>query len=239
MEEVLQIIANYYKVPVDSLGCRSRKPELIRRKFMCYKLLSEEYNIDLTKIGEIIGKKTEYNSKGTYDHSSVSHGIAKIQDFIETEKKVRDDYLILIDLILNKNGQSQLMSESVEPKNKRWSLRQTVYDKCNGHCAYCGKEIKIEDMSIDHIIPSNPKEKELRELNYSPRDVNEINNLLPSCFECNCQKANLSLETFRNLIIDQIRQIKKNFAFRLLLNTLNFQYDKEFKLFYFEKISKK
>ena len=25
-------------------------------------------------------------------------------------------------------------------------IRQQVYDKCGGHCAYCGKEIAYQDM---------------------------------------------------------------------------------------------
>ena len=31
--------------------------------------------------------------------------------------------------------------------------RQKVYDKYNGHCAYCGKPITIKDNQVDHILP--------------------------------------------------------------------------------------
>ena len=31
--------------------------------------------------------------------------------------------------------------------------RITVYDKYDGHCAYCGREIGLQDMQIDHIKP--------------------------------------------------------------------------------------
>ena len=27
-------------------------------------------------------------------------------------------------------------------------VRQLVYDKCGGHCAYCGKEIAYKDMQV-------------------------------------------------------------------------------------------
>ena len=30
-------------------------------------------------------------------------------------------------------------------------IRQQVYEKCNGHCAYCGCELKYKDMQVDHI----------------------------------------------------------------------------------------
>ena len=29
--------------------------------------------------------------------------------------------------------------------------RQEVYDKCGGHCGYCGKDITIKQMQVDHI----------------------------------------------------------------------------------------
>lgn len=30
-------------------------------------------------------------------------------------------------------------------------LRQSVYEKYEGHCAYCGEHIDYKDMQIDHI----------------------------------------------------------------------------------------
>ncbi len=32
-------------------------------------------------------------------------------------------------------------------------IREQVYQKYNGRCAYCGHEIAIKDMQVDHIIP--------------------------------------------------------------------------------------
>lgn len=31
--------------------------------------------------------------------------------------------------------------------------RLRVYKMYDGHCAYCGKSIKYEDMQVDHIVP--------------------------------------------------------------------------------------
>lgn len=31
--------------------------------------------------------------------------------------------------------------------------RQKIYDKCKGHCAYCGCELEYRDMQVDHVIP--------------------------------------------------------------------------------------
>ena len=33
--------------------------------------------------------------------------------------------------------------------------RIKVWEKYGHHCAYCGREIKLEDMQIDHFIPKN------------------------------------------------------------------------------------
>lgn len=32
-------------------------------------------------------------------------------------------------------------------------IREIVYKKYNGHCAYCGCKIEYKDMQIDHIVP--------------------------------------------------------------------------------------
>lgn len=33
--------------------------------------------------------------------------------------------------------------------------RIKVWEKYGHHCAYCGKEIKFEDMQVDHFVPEN------------------------------------------------------------------------------------
>ena len=33
--------------------------------------------------------------------------------------------------------------------------RLRVYKMYDGHCAYCGKSIKYENMQVDHIVPMN------------------------------------------------------------------------------------
>ena len=33
--------------------------------------------------------------------------------------------------------------------------RQRVYQKYNGHCAYCGRYIDYKDMQVDHFVAKN------------------------------------------------------------------------------------
>jgi 5-methylcytosine-specific restriction endonuclease McrA len=82
--------------------------------------------------------------------------------------------------------------------------RQQVYDKCGGRCAYCGKEIELKDMQVDHIIPQHMC------IGIHISKLTDINNLNPSCRRCNHYKRGDSLDYFRKLIKtmhDRIRQI--------------------------------
>ena len=102
--------------------------------------------------------------------------------------------------------------------------RQKVYDKYNGHCAYCGKAISIKEMQVDHIL--------------SKRNggTNDIDNLNPSCRMCNHYKDAYSIESFRNFALGGLLdRLMKIYIFRVAFNygmiTIN-GWDKEF---YFEK----
>ena len=64
--------------------------------------------------------------------------------------------------------------------------RQKVYEKYNGHCAYCGKTIALKDMQVDHILPKRNG------------GTDDIDNLNPSCRLCNHYKRAAGIKTFRN-----------------------------------------
>ena len=66
--------------------------------------------------------------------------------------------------------------------------RQAVWRKYGGHCAYCGREISLKDMQVDHKIPK------------SNGGSDDFSNLMPSCRICNHYKRAESLETFRKWI---------------------------------------
>lgn len=66
--------------------------------------------------------------------------------------------------------------------------RKEVYDKCKGHCAYCGCELALNDMQVDHIVP------------IAQEGADELSNMLPACRSCNHYKSTLSLEHFRRCV---------------------------------------
>ena len=66
--------------------------------------------------------------------------------------------------------------------------RDAVYAKTNGHCAYCGCEIAMRQMQVDHVFPQ------------SICQIDDMDNLLPTCRSCNHYKNSMFLETFRSSI---------------------------------------
>ncbi len=61
---------------------------------------------------------------------------------------------------------------SLTSQNKRHRL----YDAFP-YCVYCRKEIKFEEMTLDHIVP--------RSLEGGIKEKRLYNNLVPSCVSCN------------------------------------------------------
>ena len=95
-------------------------------------------------------------------------------------------------------------------------IREAVFEKFGHHCAYCGCLLEYNDMQVDHIDSvylNNDihKEKSLDELN-------DIDNLWPSCRMCNFYKGTGSIEDFRNRLSDElVRNMRKPFDYRLAL----------------------
>lgn len=73
--------------------------------------------------------------------------------------------------------------------------RQAILTKTNGHCAYCGCELTLKTMQIDHVEPL---------IRYKGRNegwgTDTMDNMLPSCRSCNHYKATMNLEMFRRAI---------------------------------------
>lgn len=90
-------------------------------------------------------------------------------------------------------------------------IRESVFNKCDGKCGYCGVELEIKKMQIDHIIPifRGWKDKELEKYGLT-RGTNEIDNLLPSCRRCNKWKGTFTIEQFRKEIQLQLERLQRD-----------------------------
>ena len=74
--------------------------------------------------------------------------------------------------------------------------REAVYQKYDGHCAYCGVKIEYKDMQLDHLIPVQRE----RFKRYSEEEIECFENYMPACRKCNHYKRAHSLEVFRKMI---------------------------------------
>ena len=110
-------------------------------------------------------------------------------------------------------------------------IREIVYAKYKGHCAYCGCELEMKDMQIDHIVPKcRNYEKWAKEIG-----TDDIGNLNPSCRMCNYYKRMDSLEGFRERLTDMLmRNVRRPFDYRLAVKYGLVKEDVKKVKFYFE-----
>ena len=76
--------------------------------------------------------------------------------------------------------------------------RIEIFNKYNGHCAYCGKEIEIKDMQVDHIISKHNG------------GTDDVENLNPSCRRCNHYKRTSGIETFRRMVSEIPKKLDRD-----------------------------
>jgi 5-methylcytosine-specific restriction endonuclease McrA len=102
-------------------------------------------------------------------------------------------------------------------------LRMQVYNKYNGHCAYCSNEITYKQMQVDHIIPQSTFTQCIRNKDLDVKfykvpeflmhlelgDQDHFDNLAPACARCNRYKKSNSLESFREQISKQVERARK------------------------------
>ena len=113
------------------------------------------------------------------------------------------------------------------------AIRQRVYDKYNGRCAYCGigliegfTDCRNEVFHVDHIIP------------ISKGGSNKLINLNPSCAFCNLLKHDLLIEKFRYKLFYTPDYLYDNPVFDRLFRLKYLKEDWGNARFYFERVNK-
>ena len=84
-------------------------------------------------------------------------------------------------------------------------MRAQVYAMCSGHCAYCGREIDITEMQVDHV----------QAVYLGGED--EMANYRPACRQCNFYKSTMSVEGLREQLSLIPGRLEKLLTFRLAL----------------------
>ena len=121
------------------------------------------------------------------------------------------------------------MSIGERPTRKSFSrkMREEVYAKCDGHCAYCGCEITMKEMQIDHLK------------SFYNGGKDNIENLLPSCRQCNFYKNTFSLEVYREYVKGLLNRIfDRSFVVRIAIKYGMLSINEWDGKFYFEKQDK-
>lgn len=79
--------------------------------------------------------------------------------------------------------------------------REVIHRKYKGHCGYCGKEITLKQMQVDHMNPISlgSRNMVLFEGIFEDR-THHVDNLMPSCRRCNHYKRANTVEDFRILM---------------------------------------
>ncbi len=120
------------------------------------------------------------------------------------------------------------MLSSIEVKRKPipTATRLKVYEKCNGHCAYCGCKLEYKKMQVDHM---NPLKK---------GGENIIENMLPACRSCNHYKSTLDVEDFRNYLAGiSHRLMRDSIPFQVGIRFGVVKHIKDDVVFYFEQLN--
>ena len=115
--------------------------------------------------------------------------------------------------------------------------REAIYNKYNGHCAYCGKKIEYKDMQVDHIIPQRRATAKAGKGRVSINVIEDPSNLICSCRSCNHYKRAHSLETFRRYIEEiPMKLSRDNYIYKVGLRyNLIEEHPRKIK-FYFEQV---
>ncbi|MBM2816722.1 MAG: chromosomal replication initiation protein [Ignavibacteria bacterium] len=90
IDDIIEIVAKYYKLPPELLISKSRKHEVALARQMSMYLSKQLISLSLKNIGEHFGGR---------DHSTVMHSCHTIQNYLSTDKTVKIAYDSLVEKI--------------------------------------------------------------------------------------------------------------------------------------------
>lgn len=104
--------------------------------------------------------------------------------------------------------------------------RAEVLDKYGGRCAYCGKEITLATMQVDHV--------------QSQRNggTDDMDNLNPACRLCNHYKRGGGLESFREKLMTLHERLVKIYIVNVAIDHGIVKVEPFDGRFYFERAKK-
>lgn len=110
--------------------------------------------------------------------------------------------------------------------------RAMVHAKYGGHCAYCGTDIILKKMEVDHRNPKFHWEPGPQQW---PGSADDLDNLEPSCHFCNHYKGAYEFEQFRENLIQLERILNETHKIKVAKSFGIVQVSKWDGVFFFER----
>ena len=114
------------------------------------------------------------------------------------------------------------------------SVRERVYVKFGGHCAYCGRPIEMKQMQVDHYLPQCKEKFYLRRCK---KDVHAEENLMPTCRRCNHYKRARTPKQFKELMKTLHERLEAIYILKIAVDFGMASIQPFDGLFYFEKLT--
>lgn len=92
LDSIQQTVCNYFGMPIDQLGSKTRKREIVQARQIAMYFAKLKTKASLATIGALIGGK---------DHATVLHAVKTVKNLQETDKNFRD-YIVEIEKMLDK-----------------------------------------------------------------------------------------------------------------------------------------
>ena len=122
---------------------------------------------------------------------------------------------------------------AVKRKTIPKKVREAVYQKYDGHCAYCGKKIEYKDFQLDHLIPKQREQFK----RYAEDQIECFENYMPSCRRCNNYKRAHTLKGFREMIEEIPKKLfRDNYIYKVGLDYGLVEAHEHKIKFYFEQL---
>lgn len=83
---IIEVVAEHYDITMEQMISNSRKQTIIKPRQIAMYLCREMVSTNLTSIGQLLGKK---------DHSTVIHGVNKIENNIKTDPNLKSEIEII------------------------------------------------------------------------------------------------------------------------------------------------
>jgi chromosomal replication initiator protein len=83
-DDVINYVCSFYQIKTTQLKGPKRDASLVRARQVCMYLLKTQLNLTLVEIGNLLGGR---------DHTTIIHGVDKIENLVENKDKISEDIL--------------------------------------------------------------------------------------------------------------------------------------------------